>query len=192
MIGPDGAARKLAQHLADFLPARIELLRQQQGDVVGGPDAQVIPRLIHFTQVPILDVGVNDWPFLLVIPMQTNRMLLTDTLDDGTKKYDCMYLTRVFVYVRGVGFDQVSSIRGRLLLATREVLLAKPSPGSGIKIEPAEMTEEHSDVATSEELGGSIAASYIDVDLKVAELLSPADPAYDTPQTVEPVIQLAP
>lgn len=188
MIGGEGACRLIAEHLGGRVPARVAWLLGELGPCVGGADPT--PKWVHYTPVPVLEVEAERWPFLLVVPVRTVQLRLLDTHDDGSRSFDGVYLIRVFCYVRAAGYDQVSSVRGRLSLAVREVILASPSPAAGTKIEAADLVEEFSDVDTSEDLGGSVAGTYLEFTVRVRETLAPATAAYDIPTSVEPVVGL--
>lgn len=175
MRGIDGAARLLAASLTANLPDRLGLLEAANGPVPpNGLD--VTPRLIHWTQVPPLAVGVDLWPFVFVVPQRTIELRYADRRQDASMTWDCRYALKVYVYVRGEGFDEVAAARGRLTLGVRETLFAVPKLAAGVRVELPGATEEFSDVEPSEELGGSIGAAVLSVVVSSSEELAPAVP----------------
>ena len=189
MIGPRGIAETLAAHLTAHLTDEVDRLEHElgpvvdPGDVAALPELSARPHLIGSTQLPVLGVGLDDWPFVIVIVRRMSRQRRVDISEDGVVAYERDYPTRVFGFARGDGYHATAAVRDRLILAISETLLRHHSfgaPGQVMRILGNELVEEYSDVApeTDAENADTIGAAYVEVPVRVHELVTPVLPPF--------------
>lgn len=121
MIGPEGAASLLAQHLATALPDKTAQLRDR---------LELEPmQLPDFTQVwahQAGSIGIESWPLIEITNTADQPWIpLADTDPGMGRSWRVGYGLAVWVWARGDGYDDTAAVRGRLALAVCEVLAAR-------------------------------------------------------------------
>lgn len=121
MIGPEGAASLLAQHLATALPDKTAQLRER---------LDLAPmQLPDFTQVwahQAGSIGIESWPLIEITNTADAAWVpLADIQPGMGRSWRIGYGLAVWVWARGDGYDDTAAIRGRLALATCEVLATR-------------------------------------------------------------------
>lgn len=196
MLGPREVATAIADVLSAHLPAEVDRLAvelgvavpalpDQAGEGAGGDstagvdgalelDAQ--PRLVAATQLSALDVGYDDWPFVLVVPQNLRSLRRVQVTDSGQYVYVARYPVRIFTWARGDGYHFTAAVRDRLILAVRETLLRRQhleDAGHALELDETTWSESYSDVGVDDVLKATVAAAYADTEWVVSSLLTP-------------------
>jgi hypothetical protein len=184
MIGPEGAADRAAEWLAERIPARLRVLEAR---LQLPPNTLADPaRVIAHETGPI---AIEDWPSVYVLPQRLERMDLVEVRGDASEVYRCRYLVRVILWVRADSYASTDRLRKRYALATREALLerkqlAAPATYGGgdygqdtssTVVDPSGIREDYSDVFT-DDASRTIAGAYLDVPIIVTEVLDGPTP----------------
>ncbi len=186
MFGPETVAIRVAEYLRTTMPMIVQRLADELGepapdsDPPGVPPLDAMPQLFASTQIAVRDVGLDDWPFVIVMGLAMRSLRRTDVAPDGTITYTCTYPVRVFYWARGDGFHATARVRDRMVLAGREALLVDPSLGDPrFLVQHVTMVERYSDVdedeAPNSELA-TVAVASADFDVIVDEPLTPLVP----------------
>ena len=191
MQGPDGLARILARALADGLPARLALLEAANGPTVDNTNP--LPALIHWAQLPRDVLSSDDFPLVMVVVGQAPKFTVVNPrLADGSRVYDVRYQVGLFTWLRGTGYDQLTSARARLALGIREVLLATPEPSPGLRVDESTWRERYGDVRTPEGMAFSLAGAQTTFEAVLAETLAPVVGPVGTADAVTTTITVMP
>lgn len=195
MLGPRIVADAVAGHLAALVGGTLDVLEAEHGPVLldpdspaAGPTGDPAPKLVASTQLSVDGVGVDDWPFLLVVMQRMRKIARVDVDDDGSVLYRCEYPGRVFVWVRGDGFHGVAGLRDRLTLAVRQSLLANQRfgvPAGPMSLLEDELKEAYSDVGVDEELHATVGAAFVEIVVVTHERMAPGTPPAGVAGTVE-------
>lgn len=217
MLGASGVAALLSDYLNETLPGVIIRLDAELGpvlppevgmadgpgvaddfdlDTAGGmtvdgtdlpPPLSVQPIVIAAAMIDVESVGIDDWPFLVIVVQSMRRMRFLEFTDAGARVFECTYPTAVFSYARGDGFHSTDAIRARLVLAVRETLLVSVNGGgTEFVIDESTLVERYSDIGSDEVLHATVAAGRTDLDVRVTEVLTPLSPAVGVVATVQP------
>lgn len=182
MRGPDGVAAAIAAHLVTRLPGEVDRLAGELGVVTTDPlnpdvpDLDAMPRIVATAPIPTGDVGIADWPFVVVLVRRMRKQLRVDVAATGAVVYEREYPVRVFGWARGDGYHITRAVRDRLVLALVETMLRWQSFGTDgeMRVREDTLTEEYSDVGVDEDLGATVAAGYLEVVVVATETLTPA------------------
>ncbi len=174
MIGYGGVQGIVATALATRLPARLALLDTQLGPVLNGRSA--VPAFVASGMRSADQVGLDDWPFVLTVVQGLPQLRLAEMEDDGAQVFWNRYGVRCFVWARGDGFEETDSVRARLTLAVREVLLTGVQFTTAVKLIPTTVDERYSDVGVDDTLASSVAASWVGFQVEAREVLTPRTP----------------
>lgn len=184
MLGARGVAEAIKDQLLARMPDETDRIA---GDldvpvppVVVGSDPHVVEldaqvRLFASTQLLTDDVGIDDWPFLMVVPTRMSGQKRVDVTADGYPVYQRTYRIRVWTFARGDGVHFVAAVRDRVMLVAAETLLRWQTFGSderSMRVLENDWTEEYSDVGPDPNLGTTVAAGYIDFAVEVTEVLT--------------------
>lgn len=170
MLGPEGAAERARERLADRIPARLRVLEARYG-LPAGTLADPAKVLAH-EDGPL---GLEDWPAVYVLPQRLEGLTLSDVRPDGSEVYRCVYALRVLAWVRADDHDTTDQLRKRYALAIREALLERKALGDVTAAEdntvvPSSIREDYSDVFT-DQAKRTIAGVFLDVQLVTIETL---------------------
>ena len=202
MLGPREVASAISDVLVAHLPAEVDRLAAAIGPVVpdspdlgANPDLDAKPRLIAATQLSALDVGYDDWPFVLVVPQNLRSLRRVQVTDDGNYVYVARYPVRIFTWARGDGYHFTAAVRDRLILAVRETLLRRQhleDAGHALELDETSWSESYSDVGVDDVLKATVAAAYADTEWVVSSLLEPLVAPAGTADTLDTRVQNLP
>lgn len=172
MRGPEGSAQALADHLAERLPA-----------IVGDRDI-VTPALFTTWHTPYGAIEPGQWPALNVNTLSLTPLTWDDHDAAGGPVTRVEYRHRIFLWVRGQGFEDVTRRRNDLAGLVTEAVIGWPKVDELTTLDPRSVRGSLSDVEQPDDLhGASIAAAYIDVVANVVETVE-IDPL-GTASTIE-------
>lgn len=122
-------------------------------------------------------IPAGSWPAIFVTRLTTPRITVAD-VDAGTGRtlWKVTYRLRVYVYANGQDADDVTDKVDRYTLAVRELLLIDLNLGDdAASIDPNSLLESYSGVEP-EQNGRTVGASYLELDLALAELADATRP----------------
>lgn len=191
MRGPEGAAEVIRARLAGGLPAMVAELNDRLG--LAGTAAELAPpgALIDGTPRGLIaaqerpELPLDLWPAFLVVAQSMTAQRRIDVVDEGIV-YRRRYPVRVFIWARGEaaidvgaavdtsdrGFVDTDLRRKRYTLAVVELLLGLQHLGDGTYLDEVSLRESYSDVMLDEDLAATIAASWVQIDVELDELLA--------------------
>ena len=173
MIGPEGVAQAVVDRLRELVPDKLIDLEDRLALPEGSLPA---PRLIQPRDA--VELRLEDYPALLVVPQDAVIGARTDVDDDGSESFVCRYTMRVYVWMRGDHAEATDLARKRMTLAVREVLLTYGFlPGELGTIDHTTLIESYSDIAADPSSNSTVAAAYLEASL-VTEETVPAPPPY--------------
>lgn len=188
MIGAEGLAAGLAGMLLDQIGGRVDALSDTNGwladgtglpAVAGGPvdvdtiHALVVPQLVSpAPPADVAEVVIDDWPFLAISVRGAPQLRRIDLVDAVGDVFEVTYAARIYVWVRGDGYAQVKAVRDRLMLATREVVLANQLIGDGIRLIEQTLSEDYAPVGVDATLEATIGAGWIQAQWRSQETLA--------------------
>lgn len=183
MIGSEGVGQAVAAWLEYRLPGRLRILEAR----LGLPDGHLVdPSLIEDHETG--PIALEQWPAVYALPQRMSDIKVVETAE-GDQTYRVTYSVRILAWVRSGDYGTTDLLRKRYALAIREALLERrqltaapdyAGPGWGdhmaaVTINPTTIRENYSDLV-DETAGGTIAGSYVDVDVVFTETLEGADP----------------
>ncbi|WP_288797848.1 hypothetical protein [uncultured Arsenicicoccus sp.] len=120
MRGIHAAATRAAEWLAAEVPTALDRIRISEA-----LDPADLPSPEHVWGHDINQLGIDDWPAVLVVPGQQRGMQYLDALDDGGELYAVTYSLIIYGWVRAEDYEATARIRDRYGLAIREALLTR-------------------------------------------------------------------
>lgn len=168
MLGPDAAGAALADRYRLELPDKLDALDARLGRVAIDADDQVrAPRLVEVWDRGLLTLG--DYPAVLVIP-QAAENLRPAGIEGGAETFLLDYPCRVFAFNRGADRLATAAGRSRLVLALRELTLARLRLGDWHRVTPRGYRESYSEVELDE--SDAVAGVFLLVTVTAEEPLS--------------------
>ncbi len=158
MRGPQHAKNAVSQHLAELLPPLV--------------DAQQLPKVQRYTTwyTPADGIEPPAWPTVNTLVMRTLPARSADDDPAGGMTYLVDYQLRVFIWVRGQGYQAVTDARDIYVGCVAGALMGWPQVDDFTVIDPRTVAAALSDVATvGARNESSIAAAYLDLVATVAE-----------------------
>lgn len=167
MNGLEGACDAVTGYLTAGLPAKTAQLRERYAVT-----AEQLPDVTTVLPHDVDNLGIEQWPAVLVIGQNMTGAVLLDVDDAGDELYRCTYRLHVYVFARGPSYAGTDALRKRLTLGVRELLLVQPGPAPQVLVDRTTLTESYSDLALDEQ-SRTVGAAYIRVDVTVEESLNP-------------------
>lgn len=167
MNGLEGACDTVTSYLTTGLPGKTAQLRQRYSAT-----AEQLPDVTTVLGHDVDDLGIEEWPAVLVVGQNMTSAVLLEEDDDGDELYRCTYRLHVYVFVRGPSYAGTDALRKRLTLGVRELLLVRPGLAPDVQADRTSLTESYSDLALDEQ-SRTVGAAYIRVDVTVEESLDP-------------------
>lgn len=182
MLGIEGTVDLVVEALEARTPAKLVELRARYSQTADGDG---LPDVGLFAASQRARIERAEYPALEVIGMGMNRPKVLDK-GLGTITYQFPYVIRIFVTVRGNGFDDTDLRRKRTTLAVVEELVASPAlsfvPSAWIDI--ASLRISNSDVAPGDKTDSrSVASAFVEVAVIVEEMTE-ALPTLATANTI--------
>ncbi|KWW97402.1 hypothetical protein LI90_4374 (plasmid) [Carbonactinospora thermoautotrophica] len=177
MDGLEGACTLLADRLRAALPGKTAELRTRYG-----ADPAALPDVVTVEPHDVDQLGVEQWPAVLVVGQETRGIRPVD-VGPTSEVYQVRYALRVFVWARGDGYAQTDTLRKRLTLGVRELLLTRRLLAPAGRVEPSSLAESYSDLAR-DEAGRTIGGAFIAVEVTLEETLTSETPPVGMVDTV--------
>lgn len=172
MLGPEGVARALVTRLREMYPIVLAGFRERYG-----VDDVVLPEVENIYPAERSLVDIEGFPAIFVTELDTTGKLDTRMIESAEEGdlYLYKYRMRVFVWVVSDSTDSVDLLRKRLVLATREALLANKilhdAGGQYAELDANTLRESFSDTVAGENrelLGGA----YLEMEIATQEHLA--------------------
>lgn len=132
-------------------------------------------------------VELAQYPTIQVAPRGEGAPRMNEQ-DQGVLNYETSYLMRVYLQVRGLGYEMVEQRRQLMTLGIREILLSTPQLGAApdIWILPGSIQTTYFGVGElKEEDQRAIAATYTDLTVMVEEMTELPSPWPNTANTIK-------
>lgn len=182
MLGIDGAVEVVRASLELRVPVALDLL--QVAEEVEGVEK---PKLYGGEQRSRIEP--NQYPAVLVLPMDTVGAELIDEYDEGLL-WRFTYRLRCWTFARNQSYERTERACRRLALAVREGLFISPTLSEFHTLDRGYLRESFSGVGA----GGSrdsraVAAAWVEIRVTAEERLSSPDPhrADTVVATVQPI-----
>jgi hypothetical protein len=173
MDGLEGAIVTAITRLKAALPVKTAELRTRY-DVDDETEGHLLPDVIRVEAFDQVQLGVEEWPAVLVAGLTTPAMEL-HVVRPGKQVWKVRYQLRAFVFVRASDAPTVVLVRNRLTLAVREILLQRTQLTSNLVVDPRSLEESYSELAVDEEDQQTIGGAWIGFQAVAVEELDDVD-----------------
>ena len=163
-MGAEDVRLALTAALASVLPARLAEVEARLGLDAG---TLAMPTLIGATDVRL--IPPESWPALMVVVTTAGGRRLVEVLPEGNV-YEAAYTVRLMPLVRADGFEVTGTLRDRYDAAVTHAVLAHQVLAGGRM--GGSVVNRYSDVVRDEDAGATVAASFVEFDLVVAETVT--------------------
>lgn len=190
MGGVDATMAVLRAFLADRLPKVLTRLDDRYGPPVTPADLWRPPQTYSDTHDPLLQPG--DYPAVLTLPQSIETVEVAEQVDGGTALI-VPYRIRILELVRQPTADDAVRARNRLVTATVQALLERPSLRTDAEVDAGTPALRHwvptgwrasfSDVGVDENDTDNYAGAFLDVTVNSYEAATP--PPLGVVETVE-------
>lgn len=173
MLGATHLTTRTAAWLADEVPRQLATIR-----TTTGTPARLLPDPLRVIGHDVRELGIDEWPALVVTPATMGGMSRVDVNPDGGETYAVTYSATVYAWVRGDTYADTTRARDAYALAIRSALLTRKQltaatafgqlpPGATVWVKPETIREDYAPV--TDDGARTIAAVRVDVDVVQVE-----------------------